>query len=139
MKEKKVTKLNGETSAGNVIPLDNDIVTDTSLLWGFPFTLSCNCSQSILYSERIGEHGLLKEAGHLQVIKKTMHKNKNLIQVIDKIGTYIKDFNCSWLVVKALELANDEKKMSYKRNITKRLFLLLQSDGTVSHFPSSSL
>ncbi|KAJ0751397.1 Farnesyl pyrophosphate synthase 2 [Helianthus annuus] len=31
-------------------------------------------------------------------------------EVIGKIGTDIEDFKCSWLVVKALELSNEEQK-----------------------------
>lgn len=37
----------------------------------------------------------------------------------DQIGTNIKDFKCSWLVVKALELSNEEQKKVLHENYGK--------------------
>lgn len=34
----------------------------------------------------------------------------NFISIHDQIGTDIEDYKCSWLVVKALELCNEEQK-----------------------------
>nr|WNX96133.1 Farnesyl pyrophosphate synthase 1 [Ayapana triplinervis] len=41
-------------------------------------------------------------------------------EVIGKIGTDIEDFKCSWLVVKALELANEEQKKILHGNYGKK-------------------
>ncbi|XP_048331539.2 farnesyl pyrophosphate synthase 1 [Ziziphus jujuba] len=38
---------------------------------------------------------------------------------IGKIGTDIEDFKCSWFVVKALELANEEQKKTLFENYGK--------------------
>lgn len=40
-------------------------------------------------------------------------------QTIGKIGTDIEDFKCSWLVVKALELSNEEQKKVLYENYGK--------------------
>lgn len=40
-------------------------------------------------------------------------------EVIGKIGTDIEDFKCSWLVVKALELCNEEQKKTLYENYGK--------------------
>nr|GEY61583.1 farnesyl diphosphate synthase [Tanacetum cinerariifolium] len=41
-------------------------------------------------------------------------------EVIGKIGTDIEDFKCSWLVVKALELANEEQKKLLNENYGRK-------------------
>ncbi|XP_076897596.1 farnesyl pyrophosphate synthase 1 [Bidens hawaiensis] len=41
-------------------------------------------------------------------------------EVIGKIGTDIEDFKCSWLVVKALELSNEEQKKVLHENYGKK-------------------
>ncbi|XP_071725719.1 farnesyl diphosphate synthase 2-like [Rutidosis leptorrhynchoides] len=41
-------------------------------------------------------------------------------EVIGKIGTDIEDFKCSWLVVKALELANEEQKKFLHENYGRK-------------------
>ncbi|GAB2230040.1 hypothetical protein Drorol1_Dr00014296 [Drosera rotundifolia] len=67
---------------------------------------------------------------------------------IGKIGTDIEDFKCSWLVVKALELCNDEQKHLLYNNYmkedkacvakVKELYKELNLEGVFAEYESSS-
>ncbi|KNA12159.1 hypothetical protein SOVF_128270 [Spinacia oleracea] len=69
-------------------------------------------------------------------------------EFIGKIGTDIQDFKCSWLVVKALELCNDEQKKSLHENYgkedptcvarVKELYNVLDLQGAFADFESKS-
>ncbi|KAH7841924.1 hypothetical protein Vadar_018316 [Vaccinium darrowii] len=68
--------------------------------------------------------------------------------VIGKIGTDIKDFKCSWLVVKAMELANEEQKKLLYENYgkddpaciakVKKLYNILNLQGVFEEYESKS-
>ncbi|KAK1435576.1 hypothetical protein QVD17_01342 [Tagetes erecta] len=69
-------------------------------------------------------------------------------EVIGKIGTDIEDFKCSWLVVKALELANEEQKKVLHENYgqkdpssvakVKELYNTLNLQGVFEDYESTS-
>ncbi|KAK9935838.1 hypothetical protein M0R45_012713 [Rubus argutus] len=69
-------------------------------------------------------------------------------ETIGKIGTDIEDFKCSWLVVKALELCNEEQKKTLYENYgnpdpskvakVKALYKELDIQGVFSEYESKS-
>uniref|UniRef100_A0A5B7AHY6 Putative farnesyl diphosphate synthase n=1 Tax=Davidia involucrata TaxID=16924 RepID=A0A5B7AHY6_DAVIN len=69
-------------------------------------------------------------------------------EVIGKIGTDIEDFKCSWLVVKALELSNEEQKKFLHENYgkddpacvakVKELYKVLNLQGVFAEYESKS-
>lgn len=69
-------------------------------------------------------------------------------EVIGKIGTDIEDFKCSWLVVKALELCNEEQKKQLYENYgkadeacvakVKELYKVLDLEGVFTEYESKS-
>nr|ASQ40931.1 farnesyl pyrophosphate synthase [Pelargonium graveolens] len=69
-------------------------------------------------------------------------------EVIGKIGTDIEDFKCSWLVVKALELSNEEQKRLLTENYgksdascvakVKELYKVLNLQGAFMEYESKS-
>lgn len=69
-------------------------------------------------------------------------------EVIGKIGTDIEDFKCSWLVVKALEICNDEQKKLLYENYgkqdptcvakVKQLYNELNLQGVFAEYESQS-
>ncbi|XP_050370895.1 farnesyl pyrophosphate synthase [Argentina anserina] len=69
-------------------------------------------------------------------------------EVIGKVGTDIQDFKCSWLVVKALELSNEEQKKILHENYgkddqeciskVKELYHVLDLQSVFAEYESSS-
>ncbi|KAM2056369.1 hypothetical protein ACFX16_029183 [Malus domestica] len=69
-------------------------------------------------------------------------------EVIGKVGTDIQDFKCSWLVVKALEVASEEQKKLLHENYgkddqtciakVKELYKVLDLEGVFLEYESSS-
>ncbi|KAB2616788.1 farnesyl pyrophosphate synthase 2-like [Pyrus ussuriensis x Pyrus communis] len=69
-------------------------------------------------------------------------------EVIGKVGTDIQDFKCSWLVVKALEIASEEQKKLLHENYgkddqtciakVKELYKVLDLEGVFLEYESSS-
>ncbi|KAA8523531.1 hypothetical protein F0562_009954 [Nyssa sinensis] len=69
-------------------------------------------------------------------------------EMIGKIGTDIEDFKCSWLVVKALELCNEEQKKLLFENYgkddpacvakVKELYKVIKLEGVFAEYESKS-
>ncbi|GAV59651.1 polyprenyl_synt domain-containing protein [Cephalotus follicularis] len=69
-------------------------------------------------------------------------------KVMGKVGTDIEDFKCSWLVVKALECANEEQKQLLHENYgkadqacvakVKELYKVLDLEGAFAEYESNS-
>ncbi|KAL6146576.1 hypothetical protein ACLB2K_057254 [Fragaria x ananassa] len=60
-------------------------------------------------------------------------------ETIGKIGTDIEDFKCSWLVVKALELSNEEQKKTLSKVAkVKALYKELDLQGVFAEYERQS-
>nr|AFW98439.1 farnesyl diphosphate synthase [Leibnitzia anandria] len=85
----------------------------------YSFYLPVACAL-VMFGENLDDHVQVKEVlvemGNYFQVQDDYLDCFGAPDVIGKIGTDIEDFKCSWMVVKALELANEEQKKILHEN-----------------------
>ncbi|XP_010252841.1 PREDICTED: farnesyl pyrophosphate synthase 1-like [Nelumbo nucifera] len=107
-----ITTLEGEKDLSKyTMPLHHRIVQYKTAYYSFYLPVACALLMS---GEKLDDHihvkDILIEMGTYFQVQDDYLDCFGDPKVIGKIGTDIEDFKCSWLVVKALELANEEQK-----------------------------
>ncbi|GMP64949.1 hypothetical protein CsSME_00025964 [Camellia sinensis var. sinensis] len=113
-----ITTLEGEKDLSKYsLPLHHRIVQYKTAYYSFYLPVACAL---LMAGENLDNHtdvkNILIEMGTYFQVQDDYLDCFGHPDVIGKIGTDIEDFKCSWLVVKALELCNEEqKKLLYVR------------------------
>ncbi|CAK9148890.1 unnamed protein product [Ilex paraguariensis] len=113
-----ITTLVGEKDLSKYsLPLHRRIVQYKTAYYSFYLPVACAL---LMAGENLNNHvdvgNILVEMGIYFQVQDDYLDCFGDPEVIGKIGTDIEDFKCSWLVVKALELVNEEqKKLLYVR------------------------
>ncbi|XP_052207058.1 farnesyl pyrophosphate synthase-like [Diospyros lotus] len=107
-----ITTLEGEKDLSKYsMPLHHRIVQYKTAYYSFYLPVACALLMS---GENLENHvdvkNILIEMGTYFQVQDDYLDCFGAPEVIGKIGTDIQDFKCSWLVVKAMELSNEEQK-----------------------------
>nr|APG79411.1 FPS2 [Eucommia ulmoides]BAB60822.1 putative FPP synthase 2 [Eucommia ulmoides] len=116
-----ITTLVGEKDLSKYsLPLHHRIVQYKTAYYSFYLPVACAL---VMSGENLDNHvdvkNILVEMGTYFQVQDDYLDCFGDPKFIGKIGTDIEDFKCSWLVVKALELANDEQKKLLHENYGK--------------------
>ncbi|XP_073150009.1 farnesyl pyrophosphate synthase-like [Henckelia pumila] len=116
-----ITTLAGEKDLSKYsLPLHRRIVQYKTAYYSFYLPVACAL---LMFGENLDNHvdvkDILIEMGTYFQVQDDYLDCFGDPEVIGKIGTDIEDFKCSWLVVKALELCNEEQKKSLCENYGK--------------------
>ncbi|GJW64699.1 farnesyl diphosphate synthase, partial [Tanacetum coccineum] len=110
-----------QTASGQMIDLITTLVGEKDLS---KYSLSGVACALLMFGEDLDKHvevkNVLVEMGTYFQVQDDYLDCFGTPEVIGKIGTDIEDFKCSWLVVKALELANEEQKKVLHENYGKK-------------------
>ncbi|CAK9163497.1 unnamed protein product [Ilex paraguariensis] len=117
-----ITTLVGEKDLSKYsLPLHRRIVQYKTAYYSFYLPVACAL---LMAGENLNNHvdvgNILVEMGIYFQVQDDYLDCFGDPEVIGKIGTDIKDFKCSWLVVKALELVNEEQKKLLYENYGKQ-------------------
>ncbi|XP_024965234.1 farnesyl diphosphate synthase 2 [Cynara cardunculus var. scolymus] len=107
-----ITTLVGEKDLSKYsLSIHRRIVQFKTAYYSFYLPVACAL---LMFGENLDDHvqvkDILVEMGTYFQVQDDYLDCFGAPEVIGKIGTDIEDFKCSWLVVKALELANEEQK-----------------------------
>ncbi|GFY99303.1 farnesyl diphosphate synthase 1 [Actinidia rufa] len=133
-----ITTLEGEKDLSKYsIPLHHRIVQYKTAYYSFYLPVACAL---LMAGENLENHIDVKNDDYLDCFG---HPD-----VIGKIGTDIEDYKCSWLVVKAMELSNEEQKKLLHENYgkedptsvakVKELYNTLNLQGVFEEYESKS-
>ncbi|KAF8409770.1 hypothetical protein HHK36_005849 [Tetracentron sinense] len=116
-----ITTLEGEKDLSKyTMPLHHRIVQYKTAYYSFYLPVACALLMS---GENLDKHidvkNILIEMGTYFQVQDDYLDCFGDPEVIGKIGTDIEDFKCSWVVVKALELSNEEQKKLLHENYGK--------------------
>ncbi|KAJ8429664.1 hypothetical protein Cgig2_027276 [Carnegiea gigantea] len=116
-----ITTIEGEKDLSKYsLNLHRDIVQYKTAYYSFYLSVACALLMS---GEKLENHldvkNILIDMGIYFQVQDDYLDCFGDPKVIGKIGTDIEDFKCSWLVVKALELCNDEQKKLLYENYGK--------------------
>ncbi|XP_058208908.1 farnesyl pyrophosphate synthase isoform X1 [Rhododendron vialii] len=116
-----ITTIEGEKDLAKYsIPLHHRIVQYKTAYYSFYLPVACAL---LMAGEDLEKHtdvkNILVEMGTYFQVQDDYLDCFGHPDVIGKIGTDIEDYKCSWLVVKAMELANEEQKKSLYENYGK--------------------
>nr|APV45530.1 farnesyl diphosphate synthase [Hedera helix] len=116
-----ITTLVGEKDLSKYsLPIHRQIVQYKTAYYSFYLPVACALLMS---GEDLEKHtnvkDILIEMGTYFQVQDDYLDCFGAPEVIGKIGTDIEDFKCSWLVVKALELSNEEQKKFLHENYGK--------------------
>nr|AYQ58364.1 farnesyl diphosphate synthase [Camellia sinensis] len=145
-----ITTLEGEKDLSKYsISLHHRIVQYKTAYYSFYLPVACAL---LMAGENLDNHtdvkNILIEMGTYFQVQDDYLDCFGAPEVIGKIGTDIEDFKCSWLVVKAMELSNDEQKKFLKENYgkadptcvakVKELYNALHLQGAFEEYESKS-
>ncbi|XP_059666741.1 farnesyl pyrophosphate synthase [Cornus florida] len=145
-----ITTLVGEKDLSKYsLPIHRRIVQYKTAYYSFYLPVACALLMS---GENLDNHidvkDVLIEMGTYFQVQDDYLDCFGAPEVIGKIGTDIQDFKCSWLVVKALELCNDEQKKLLYENYgkedpsceakVKELYKVLNIQGVFEEYESKS-
>ncbi|KAL8046258.1 hypothetical protein ABFX02_08G166000 [Erythranthe guttata] len=116
-----ITTLVGEKDLSKYsLPLHRRIVQYKTAYYSFYLPVACAL---LMFGENLDNHVAVKdvliEMGTYFQVQDDYLDCFGDPEVIGKIGTDIEDFKCSWLVVKALELCNEDQKLTLYENYGK--------------------
>nr|QEV81830.1 Farnesyl pyrophosphate synthase [Prunella vulgaris] len=116
-----ITTIEGEKDLSKYsLPLHRRIVQYKTAYYSFYLPVACAL---IMAGESLEEHPTVKDVlidmGIYFQVQDDYLDCFGEPEMIGKIGTDIEDFKCSWLVVKALELCNEEQKKTLFDNYGK--------------------
>ncbi|KAK4491793.1 hypothetical protein RD792_002573 [Penstemon davidsonii] len=116
-----ITTLVGEKDLSKYsMPLHHRIVKYKTGYYSFYLPVACAL---LIFGENLDQHvnvkDILVDMGTYFQVQDDYLDCFGDPEVIGKIGTDIEDFKCSWLVVKALELCNEDQKKSLYENYGK--------------------
>ncbi|KAK6133053.1 hypothetical protein DH2020_033208 [Rehmannia glutinosa] len=117
-----ITTLVGEKDLSKYsLPLHRRIVQYKTAYYSFYLPVACAL---LMYGENLENHvnvkDILIEMGTYFQVQDDYLDCFGNPEEIGKIGTDIEDFKCSWLVVKALELCNEDQKQTLYENYGKQ-------------------
>ncbi|CAN4097133.1 unnamed protein product [Withania somnifera] len=117
----QITTLAGEKDLSRYsLPLHRQIVQYKTTYYSFYLPVACAL---LMAGENLDNHvnvkNILIEMGIYFQVQDDYLDCFADPEVLGKIGTDIQDFKCSWLVVKALELCNEEQKKLLHENYGK--------------------
>ncbi|CAL5402614.1 unnamed protein product [Camellia sinensis] len=145
-----ITTLEGEKDLSKYsLPLHHRIVQYKTAYYSFYLPVACAL---LMAGENLDNHtdvkNILIEMGTYFQVQDDYLDCFGHPDVIGKIGTDIEDFKCSWLVVKALELCNEEQKKLLYENYgkddptcvakVKELYEALNLQGVFAEYESKS-
>lgn len=116
-----ITTLVGEKDLSKYsLSIHRRIVQFKTAYYSFYLPVACAL---LMFGENLDNHVAVKdiliEMGTYFQVQDDYLDNFGAPEVIGKIGTDIEDFKCSWLVVKALELSNEDQKKVLNENYGK--------------------
>nr|AJC52329.1 farnesyl diphosphate synthase 2 [Taraxacum brevicorniculatum] len=117
-----ITTLVGEKDLSKYsLSIHRRIVQYKTAYYSFYIPVACAL---LMFGENLDDHvqvkDVLVEMGTYFQVQDDYLDCFGAPEVIGKIGTDIEDFKCSWLVVKALELANEEQKKLLNENYGRK-------------------
>ncbi|PSR95258.1 Farnesyl pyrophosphate synthase [Actinidia chinensis var. chinensis] len=145
-----ITTLEGEKDLSKYsIPLHHRIVQYKTAYYSFYLPVACAL---LMAGENLENHidvkNVLIEMGTYFQVQDDYLDCFGHPDVIGKIGTDIEDYKCSWLVVKAMELSNEEQKKLLHENYgkedptsvakVKELYNTLNLQGVFEEYESKS-
>ncbi|KAI3973863.1 hypothetical protein MKX01_030439 [Papaver californicum] len=141
-----ITTIEGEKDLSKyTLPVHRRIVQYKTAYYSFHLPVACAL---LLSGENLENHinvkNILVEMGTYFQVQDDYLDCFGTPEVIGKIGTDIEDFKCSWLVVQALELVNDDQKKILYGNYgkadsgcvekVKRLYKDLDLEGVFAEY-----
>ncbi|OIV96044.1 hypothetical protein TanjilG_27148 [Lupinus angustifolius] len=145
-----ITTLEGEKDLSKyTLSLHRSIVQYKTTYYSFYLPVACAL---LMLGENLDNHinvkNILVEMGTFFQVQDDYLDCFGAPETIGKIGTDIEDFKCSWLVVKALELSNEEQKKVLNENYgkpdlanvskVKALYNELNLQGVFAEYESNS-
>ncbi|KAI3920475.1 hypothetical protein MKX01_000814 [Papaver californicum] len=145
-----ITTIEGEKDLSKyTLPVHRRIVQYKTAYYSFYLPVACAL---LLSGENLENHinvkNILVEMGTYFQVQDDYLDCFGTPEVIGKIGTDIEDFKCSWLVVQALELVNDDQKKILYENYgkadsgcvekVKRLYKDLDLEGVFAEYERNS-
>ncbi|KAL7593880.1 farnesyl diphosphate synthase 2 [Lactuca sativa] len=117
-----ITTLVGEKDLSKYsLSIHRRIVQYKTAYYSFYIPVACAL---LMFGENLDDHvqvkDVLVEMGTYFQVQDDYLDCFGAPEVIGKIGTDIEDFKCSWLVVKALELSNEEQKKLLNENYGRK-------------------
>ncbi|KAE8654163.1 Farnesyl pyrophosphate synthase 1 [Hibiscus syriacus] len=145
-----ITTLQGEKDLSKYsLPIHRRIVQYKTAYYSFYLPVACAL---LMAGEKLDDHtdvnNVLVEMGTYFQVQDDFLDCFGDPEVIGKVGTDIEDFKCSWLVVKALERADEEQKKLLYENYgkadpacvakVKELYQTLDIQGAFAEYESKS-
>ncbi|KAH7545431.1 hypothetical protein FEM48_Zijuj01G0093100 [Ziziphus jujuba var. spinosa] len=145
-----ITTIEGEKDLSKYsLPLHHRIVQYKTAYYSFYLPVACAL---LMKGENLDNHidvkNILIEMGTYFQVQDDYLDCFGDPKVIGKVGTDIEDFKCSWLVVKAVELSNEEQKKLLYENYgktdeacvakVKELYNVLNLQGVFEEYESNS-